>query len=184
MRMKSITGLIVVINFVGWGLGSSIARSANSNLKDLPDQTRIRIPQMIPVSLDILDNNVFLFYTHFDNRIIHRNLKFGSVFNYMDSGVTIQTDNIDAIHDRIENGLILKDMFFFLKTGTYCLNKTNSKFHSRNLNILSVYDCKNAKFRFNLYVNAGWSLRNRSDFQGLTVRDLHDQVGNYMQLIQ
>jgi hypothetical protein len=162
---------------------SQFSFSSQMKLKDLPDRTRVQIPKMIPVSLDIYENGYFLFYTHFDNRVIFRNLSVGSIFNHLDSGVTIQTDNIGVIHDRIVNGLILRDRVFFMKSGTYCINKGMSKFQSSTLNILSLYDCNNGRYQFNLYVNAGWKLRNQSCFHGLTVRDLRDQVGDYVKIL-
>jgi len=149
-------------------------------LADLPDNAVLVVPRNIPVQIDSWNDHEVYFHTHFDNREMDQGTDADSWSNYLDSGVTIQTTSIDSIGAVIESGFLFDDWADYLMDGEYCLNKRLSKFNSPTKAILSFHDCRNGEFQFNVYVNAGWTLRNSEGFRGLTLRDFSDQVGKWL----
>lgn len=159
---------------------NSTRYSSSVRLSDLPDQAVLVVPRHIPLQIDSWDDSHVYFHTHFDNREIDLSTDASSWSQYLDSGVTLQTTSIEPIGSKIVSGVLFDDWADYLINGEYCLNQRLSKFKSPTKAILSFHDCRNGSFQFNVYVQAGWTLRNSAGFQELTLRDFQDQVGKWL----
>lgn len=161
----------------------------STKLSDLPQNTQINIRRNLEVeSSGYLDP--LYYHGHFDNLSYDPSSDAADWDNSFDSGASIRALYSEAIIFQYEPSLLFDyERVTYLKSGSYCLSKNESTFHSTTKSQLRpardrlvFRDCRTKELSFFLYVTAGYGLRNDANFHGLTVRDLDDQVGNAMKL--
>ncbi len=160
-----------------------------TRLSELPNGTRIEIRRDLEVEGSGLNDPLY-YHGHFDNHSYDPGADAADWDNSFDSGASIRAMYSEGIFFKFESSLILDyERVTYLSHGTYCLSQRESSFRSTTKSQIKpardrlvFRDCKTNELTFILYVTAGYRLRMDTNFQGLTVRDLYDQVGNSMKL--
>lgn len=161
----------------------------NTLLSDLSEGTRVMIRKDLVVEPSGLNDPLY-YHAHFDNRSLDPGADVADWDNAFDSGASIRVFYSEALSYKFESSFLFEyEQVRFLNKGSYCLSKRESTFRSdtkRGItparDRLVFRDCRTKELTFLLFVTAGYSLRSHSSFQGLTVRDLYDQVGSSMRL--
>jgi hypothetical protein len=160
-----------------------------TRLSELPNGTRIEIRRDLEVEGSGLNDPLY-YHGHFDNHSYDPGADAADWDNSFDSGASIRAMYSGGVIFKFESSLIFDyERVTYLSHGTYCLSQRESTFRSdTNSGItpardrLVFRDCRTKELTFLLFVTAGYGLRSNPDFQGLTVRDLYDQVGSAMKL--
>jgi hypothetical protein len=170
-----------------------IAKAENiaptTRLSDLTEGTRIQIRYDLEVEGSGINDPLY-YHGHFDNRSYQPGADVADWDNAFDSGASIRAMYSEAVIYRFETSFLFDyERVTYLQKGTYCLSKRESTFRSHTAqgftparDRLVFRDCRTGELTFLLYVTAGYRLRHESNFRGLTVRDLKDQVGKAMKL--
>jgi hypothetical protein len=156
--------------------GSAFANDFNkaTRIRDLTDRTQLEVSYSLEMDSFSDEHNNDVYFVNFDNKTPkHYDLP------AMDSHVKLQTNTRYA------------RVGYMLKKGIYCLDREKSTFGSHGIKFqIDLYDhlffrtCENGEPAFVLYLNAGYTLRFSEGFNGFTIRDFEDQVGNAMQFVR
>ena len=170
-----------------------IAKAENvaptTRLSDLTEGTRVVIRNDLQVEPSGLNDPLY-YHGHFDNRSYQPGADVADWDNAFDSGASIRVMYSEALSYKFESSFFFEyEQVRFLSKGSYCLSKRESTFRSHTAqgftparDRLVFRDCRTGELTFLLYVTAGYRLRHDSNFRGLTVRDLYDQVGKAIKL--
>jgi|688.fasta_scaffold624491_1 hypothetical protein len=183
-------------------LFSLIAASAHAQtlysddtlLSNLPDAAHLQVTQSVEMGILIDEQHAnMLHFCSFEDGECTPDSKSGYLwalgYSY-NTQVNVNTDVEVALTRK--GGSVFSPGTFYLNPGTYCLDRSESKFGSKagkdawvgdHYDKLRLTDCAGNPV-FTLYVYAGYNLRTSEGFNGINLRDFHFQSGNVLRWVK
>ena len=171
-----------------------IAHSGEFNpktlLSELPDGATLRVNQDIELGTTTYGTEEY-HHVVFDQGTTKTDVDVTSFSFPFYSWMLLRTNTYSSIERRTASGLLYNYSAYFLRAGTYCLNRKKSDFPVKNelgqdidQDRLFFESCSSGEAAFVIYTNAGIGMVHRQDQNHFKVGRFHYHAGKYLDWIR
>jgi len=159
-------------------------------LSELPDGARLRVNQDIELGTTTYGSEE-AHHVVFDKGVTKTDIDVTSFSFPFYSWILLRTNTYSSIEMRTASGLFHNYSAFFLRAGTYCLNRKKSDFPVKNelgqdidQDRLFFETCDSGEAAFVIYTNAGIGMTQKQDENHFKVGRFHHHAGKYLDLVR